>query len=202
MSSKNWTDIAMEQLEGGVSQVQQQAKKAPSDIANAVISQVTGKSSTDSGSNEVAQAKVKAQVQQQQQAASHQANEDMVKELYAPTGDKASGQSESQESHESKEKSTESQKAASKFIQEKIEEGMSPDEAQKLYSLRRQLHNEYYQKLINYKKGQPEERVAEKVEKEKEEDDRMNLEEQKKKDTPIAVQMGANRTEKFPGASG
>lgn len=203
MSGKSWIDVGMEQIEGGVSQAKQKQQSTSGNIINAVVSQITGKSS-DKGSNEAVQASAHAQQQAAQKAnldsAARQANEEMVKELYAPSEQHET--SNKQQGSNGSEEQNESQKAASEFIQEKIEEGMTPEEAQKLYSLRRQLHSEYYQKLTNYGKQQPEERTADKVEKEKDQDDRMNLDEQKKKDAPIAVTMGANRAEQFPGASG
>jgi len=198
MSGFGVMDKGIEQLEEGFSQVKQQLKKAPSDVAGAVMSQVTGKSAK-SGDGSVPNAAREQEAAQQQAGheSARQANEQMVKELYAPSMAKGDGLSDG----EGKEQ-TASQKAASEFIQGKMEDGMSADEAQKLYSLRKKLHQEYYQKLTSYEQSRPEERTAEKVEKEKEQDDRMNLEKQQKKDAPIAVQMGANRTEKFPGASG
>lgn len=202
MAISDWTDDALEQLEGGVSQVKQKAKQAPSSIVKSVITQVTGKSPSDGHSSAATASSTSDKSADDKSAQAHQANTDMVRDMYAPSESQNSNLKSQNSGEQENGEATESQKAASKFIQEKIEDGMTPEEAQKIYSLRRQLHNEYYQKLINYSKQQPEERTAEKVEKEKEEDARMNLEEQKKKDTPIAVQMGANRTEKFPGASG
>jgi hypothetical protein len=192
MNGKSWTDLGMEQLEDGVSQVKQQVKQAPQSIANSVVSQVTGKTSSDKGSNEAGQSDT-----HQQQAHQQQSNEDFVKELYGPSENNAKSHADGEGKAP-----TERQKAAAEYIQEKVEGGMTPEEAQKLQSLRNKLHQEYYQKLISYEQPKPEERKADKMEKEKEQDEMRELEEQKKKDAPIAVQMGANKAEQFPGASG
>lgn len=74
---------------------------------------------------------------------------------------------------------------------------------QKIEALRQQQHkSEYYDPTFNRPKPQ-EEHQAEKVEREKEEDERKKLQvSQKKKEKPMAVQMGAERAEKFRGVSG
>lgn len=72
---------------------------------------------------------------------------------------------------------------------------------QKLAKLRQELHSNYYQRLVNSPKP-PEEKPAEKVEREKKEE-RWELEQkEKKKPPPLAVQRGAQKAEKYPGASG
>lgn len=74
-------------------------------------------------------------------------------------------------------------------------------EEQKLARLRQELHRDYYQKLVNPPKH-PEEKAAEKVEREKNEERWELQEKEKKKPQPLAAQRAAQRTEKFPGASG
>lgn len=77
----------------------------------------------------------------------------------------------------------------------------SVEDKQKLAEARRQLHNEvYYDPLVNPKKPQ-EERPAEKVEKEKQEE-MIELTEKKKKEPPQLVKQAQQRVEKFPGRSG
>lgn len=71
---------------------------------------------------------------------------------------------------------------------------------QKLAKLRQELHSNYYQRLVNPPKA-PEEKPAEKVEREKKEE-RWELEQkEKKKPPPLAIQR-AQKVEKYPGASG
>jgi hypothetical protein len=90
-----------------------------------------------------------------------------------------------------------------KFVQEKIKQGMKPEDAAKLESLRKKLHDETYYFPLTQRK--PIE-VAQQEEEQKKEQEKMQelqeKEEKKKKNAPIAVQMGAMRAEKFPGASG
>ncbi len=77
----------------------------------------------------------------------------------------------------------------------------TPQEQAEMESVRKRLHDEYYQSLVNPPK-QEEERPAEKVERE-EKQEAMDLQ-QKEMDAPppLAVQMGQAHAEKFPGASG
>ena len=79
--------------------------------------------------------------------------------------------------------------------------GKSIQDKQKLEEARRQLHTEvYYDPLVNPKKPQ-EERPAEKVEKEKQEE-MIELTEKKKKEPPPLVAKTRERVERFPGTSG
>ncbi len=75
------------------------------------------------------------------------------------------------------------------------------EEKQKIAQLRNQLHGKYYQELVNRPKQQ-EERPLEKVEREKQEEGWELKEKEAKKPQPLAVTQAANKTEKFPGASG
>lgn len=78
-----------------------------------------------------------------------------------------------------------------------------PEESkeQKLAKLRQELHANYYQNLVKPPKP-PEEKPAEKVEREKKEEKMELQEKERKKPAPLAVQRAAQKTEKFPGASG
>lgn len=135
---------------------------------------------------------------QQQQGQNPQQQDQFTKEfiqdMYAPTsGQQAHGFSPSDPSG----------KQPSQFFKAQMQQGKSPEEAQKLESLRKRLHDEvYYLPLTQRKQQQQEERPTEKVEREKMED--LQLEDQKKKDAPppLAVQMAKNKAEQFPGVSG
>jgi len=108
--------------------------------------------------------------------------EEFVKDLYGTNKKPAAG---------------ETQKSS-----QKKQGGEKPQESeeQKIEKLRRELHSNYYQKLVNPPKA-PEEKPAEKVEREKKEE-RWELEQkEKKKPPPLAVQR-AQKVEKYPGASG
>lgn len=77
----------------------------------------------------------------------------------------------------------------------------SPEEIQKMISLRMQLHKEsYYDPTFNPVKQEAEEKPAEKVEREKKEE-RWELEEkEKKKPSPLAVKNERNRIESRAGS--
>lgn len=76
----------------------------------------------------------------------------------------------------------------------------TPQEQAELEVVRKRLHDEYYQSLINPPK-QEEERTAEKLERE-EKEEMIDLQQKKMENPPPLVQRQAQRVEKFPGASG
>jgi len=71
------------------------------------------------------------------------------------------------------------------------------EEKEELKKLRQELHSAYYQREFNKPKP-PEEKPAERVERQKMED----LRKEQKKKKPILVQRAQTKTEKYPGASG
>ena len=163
-----------ETLETGISLAKKAGKgtaKTVGDTAEAVVSQLGVSQNSD------------------------QSTQDFVKDLYG-AGKKtpqASGQSLNSVQNPT-------QQAASDSGSQK-----SPEEQQKLQEVRIKLqkrHDEfYYDPLVNPRKDKPEERPAEKVEKEKQEE-MIDLHEKKKKELPILVQRNQQRTEKFPGSGG
>lgn len=114
-----------------------------------------------------------------------QATREVVKGLYAPS--------------EKKKDDAQSSKPEDAEFAKQIAD-KSPEEQQKLMSLRRQLHQEYYENLVNPPKQQ-EERPAEKVEKEKKKE-MAELQRKEEKKPPALIQRARERVEKFPGASG
>ena len=124
-------------------------------------------------------------------------NADFVKELY--------GAEPNQKPPEQPKENTaaiEQQKAAQKMAEENPDK--SPEDIQKMMSLRQHLHGEYYQQLIT-KKGRPEE-VQEEHEREAERMERLGMEdlqEKKKEDEkkkPISVLQQERKTEAPMGA--
>jgi hypothetical protein len=78
----------------------------------------------------------------------------------------------------------------------------TPEEQKKLMELRSQLHKDvYYDPTFNPVKKQ-EERPAEKVENEKKQEMQELQKKEEDKPQPMAVVMGQNKAERFPGASG
>lgn len=149
-----------------------QVVKTPLDLAKAGAKQVKGNSDQAQGT---------PQNEQQQKAKEKAKTEEFVKDLYRPS-EKVPAEGE-----------------ARPWRQTKNEPEQT--EEQKLSRLRQELHAKYYQNLINPPK-QKEEKPAEKVEREKNEERWELQEKEKKKPQPLAAQRAAQRTEKFPGASG
>ncbi len=148
---------------------------------------------TDAGTNEQG-----GQAQQQgQQPATDQFAKEFIEDMYAPSDPQAAQQ------HGYGGQVDPSGKKPSKFFQQQIQQGKTPDEAQQLEVLRKKLHDEvYYIPLTKRQQRQEEERPAEKVEREKMEELKLEDEKKKKKPPPLAVQMASNKAEQFPGVSG
>ena len=173
----NSNDILGEAMEKGQSAVKKTGKVVADSAAGAVktaVNQVVG-DSNQSGSNET-----NATVSDQQQVVSDKAqNDELVKELYAP----------------SKPKNTQNPILA--------EPQSKPEEQAKLANVRQKLHDEvYYEPLIQGQKAKQEERPAEKVEKEKKQELVDLQKKEAKKPAPIAVQRAQQTAEKFRGVSG
>lgn len=174
-------------FEDSIEKVEEGVKSQAKVVVQSTKSQVTGgqqqTAAPDHGTNEAAQA-------DPSQQASKQATEEFVKDLYAP----------SQNNHAA---SQGDQKQPSQFVQDQIKDGKTPEEAMKLEALRKKLHDEvYYIPLTQRKSHEQEVKEEEQKEEQKKMEDLQTEEEKKKKEQPIAVQMGANRAERFPGASG
>lgn len=76
----------------------------------------------------------------------------------------------------------------------------SPEELANIEFIRKELHEAYYQTLVNPPK-QEEESVSEKIERE-DQQEMVDLQEKQMEKPPELVQRAAQRVEKFPGASG
>lgn len=153
-----------------------------------------GKASTDTGANEQGGgAKT-----QGQQPATDQFAQEFIEDLYAPSDPSSSaplsGASDGQAT---------SGKQPSVYFQQQVQKGYTPEEAQKLESLRKRLHDEvYYIPLTRRQQQQEEERPAEKVEREKMEELQHDDDKKKHEPPPLDVQMATNKAERFPGVSG
>ncbi len=77
--------------------------------------------------------------------------------------------------------------------------GVSQDN-QKLAQLRQQFQRDYWERTFNSPKREPEEKPAEKVEREKEEERWKLQEKEKKKPPPLAVSREQNKTESRVGS--
>lgn len=150
-------------------------------------------SGTDTGTSEQG-----GQAQQQgQQATTDQFAQEFIEDLYAPSDPHVAQQ------YGYGTQPDPSGKQPSAFFQQQIQNGLTPEEAQKLESLRKKIHDEvYYIPLTRRQQQQEEERPAEKVEREKMEELQHDDEKKKHEPPPLAVQMATNKTERFPGVSG
>lgn len=102
---------------------------------------------------------------------------------------------------ESKPKTPE-EKKQQEIIEKAQKQHKTPEEIQKLDSLRQQLHKDtYYDPTFNRTQQQEEERPAEKVEREKMEDLQMEHEKKQKAPPPLAVSQAQN-IEKNRGSAG
>lgn len=180
---KKSLDEGLENLEKGFTgQVKTTAKAVGSQFAP--LNQSSQQhAQSDQGTSEAGQHS--GQWQQQ----SDQATEDVVNSFYAPSQAHKGAEGEGKE--------------ASEYVKEHVEKGMEVEEAVKLESLRKKLHDETYYIPLTKRKTFEEEHKEEEQEKEQEKKmDELQLEDKKKKDDDIAIQQSQQRTEKFPGASG
>lgn len=115
-----------------------------------------------------------------------QSTKDFVKGLYAPSD---APQPENKE--------------PSEFVKEQVEEGKTPQEAMQLQNLRKKLHDEtYYVPLTQRKSHEQEVHEEEQKKEDQKMEDLQKDDEEKQKKQPMAVTMGQNKAEQFPGASG
>lgn len=170
--------------------VKSQVKQVQQGVVQQVLPQKQQQAPQDAGTNEHgggAAQHAGGQPHQQDQF-----TKEFIEDMYAPSNP-----------HQQHGMSAGNQKQPSQFLQNQMKQGKTVNEAQALEALRKQLHYEVYYIPLTKRRGpQEEERPTEKVEREKMEE--LQLEEEKKRDAPppLAVQMGAQRAEKFPGASG
>ena len=180
---KGLLDEGFEKVEKGISdQIKSTAQAVKGQVA------VAKSNTSDNGTNEAAmQQAITGQ-------GSDQSTKDLVKELYAPSKQQTAS-NQQQGSAEGEE--------PSEFVKELIAEGKTPEEAMQMQSLRKKLHDEvYYTPLTQRKTHEQEVQEEEQKEEEKKMEDLKKEEEKKEKERPMAVQMAADRAERFPGASG
>lgn len=131
-------------------------------------------------------------------------NEDLIKAMYGRTENgiqnpelriKNSGTGE--QNPDQNVKLNQGQRIAQSIAENNPE--MTPEEVQKTAQLRQQLHSEYYQQLTNPPKQQ-EERPAEKIEREKQEERWELQKKEEEKPEPLAIKREQGKAEKRPGA--
>lgn len=182
-------------IESGTTTVKKVAKQTVSDLTKSAKGQVAGNSqandqASDQGTNE--------------QGASNQMTDDQrvqfLKDLY--------GKSDKTQAKKQNDDKSGASRAVSQNTTQKVlgispsdpNKNLTPEELTKLESLRSQLHGSYYEDLINSQKP-AEEPVAEKLEREEQEEGWELQKKEKEKPPPLAV-ANAQKTERNPGVSG
>ena len=188
------------QLGGVIKQTAQQAVKIPVDLVGDAGEQIGTMPETAAASSDSAGGT--ANQKPQDSKAGFQTDEDRIaflKSLYGPSDDLGS-----KDSSLAPVKKAQQPNQAQIIKDEDFEKQIAdktPEEQQKLRALRKQLHDQYYQQLVNPPKQQ-EERPAEKVEKEKKIEMADLQKKQEEKPPPLAVVREQNKAEMFRGAAG
>lgn len=195
MGKIGFFDDALEQLEEGVKQqakaavqsfgsqtgvqAQQQSQQSQSPQPQQAPSDIGGSGTNESAKNDPSQ---------MPHAVTDEATKHMVSELYEPSVENMS---------------PEEQAKLSELAKQKLRDGFTPEEIQSLEALRKKLHDEtYYIPLTQRKPHEVGQHEEEQKKEEEKMEDLQKKEEKKQKNQPMDVQMGANRAERFPGASG
>ncbi len=184
--------IIGEILETGQSTVRKNVKQAASDFAKSAKVQITG-SQNDQGTNE--QANVAAQNQQKM---SDDDAKKFLQDLYGRS-DKNSAPDKSKTQGTQNPQNPISQSVG--IVPKNPNEGKSPEELAKIEALRQQLHGDYYQNLTNRRKPE-EEHVAEKLDREEQEEKFEDLEKEKKKPPKLPQTQKVGTGEFAVGVSG
>lgn len=172
-------------IERGQSAVKSATKQAVSDVANAVVSQVTGNQpKSDTGTNEAAAA--------QKQKMSDDQAKGFLKDLYGPSKPSEKKAPGAQDSNLTQ--------SILGLTPNDPNAGKSPDELAKIESLRRTLHADYYKTLTQ--RPQRQESVTEKIEREDQEDRMKLFAEEKKKPAPLPATVKQGTGENVVGVSG
>lgn len=178
-----------ENIEQGVRSASDSAKKQVTAFGKTAIGQVTGSQQPQAPSDSTTQS-------------GKMSDEDakkFLKDLYGPTNPTVE-KKEDKEKPKEQPKPESLQTIATGTSPKNPNEGKKPEEIAQIESLRRQLHGDYYQTLVN---RPPEEHVAEKLEREDTEKKISEFEEEKKKPKtvlPPGTKQGTGETS--PGAVG
>ena len=169
----NKTGFFEEAVESGTTLVKQTGK-------------ATGKAVTDTA---------KAAVSQTGVPAGSTSDEDFVKDLYEVGKKTTQAAGDSNQNSQTPPAQAQSDPSAQK----------PPEDQKQMQAVRAKLHQErhnkvYYNPLVNPKGDQPEERPAEKVENEKQEDMMELQKKEKEKPPPLAVRQGQKRVESPVGS--
>lgn len=193
-------------LEKGQNTVGNAVKKTASDFASTAKSQITGSVTTSKPSSQHSAANPQMPKpstehgsggeSSAQKFADDQNREQFLKDLY---GAKDSKKTDSAKDSVSSQISNLANQITGHTATDS-NSGKSPEEIAKIQALRSQLHSDYYRSVVNRPK-QEEERTAEKVEREVEEEKFAELQKKKEKPDPLAtVKRGTGET--MVGASG
>lgn len=184
-------------FEKGHASVKKSAVNSANDFTNTVKSQVTGDSSQNPPQEQGTNESGSAMQNSGQPQMTDEERVEFLSNLY--------GNSNKKNKDSSDQKKTQNGagdvKQALGIPQKDPNEGKTPEEIAKMEALRKQLHSDYYQDLLNKTKPRSE-GVAEKMEREEEEEKMAELEEAKKKPSELPQTVRKGTGESVVGVSG
>lgn len=184
-------------IESGQSTIKKSTKNTAKDFANSTKNQVSGSQSqqtqSDQGTNEAGGSQ-----NQNQSQMTDKDREEFLSNLYGKSDNKKNN---SGSTNDPKKGSGPASQALG-VPQKDPHKGKTPEEIAELEVVRKQLHSDYYQNLVNRPKPK-DEPVAEKLEREKQEEKMAELQDEKKKPKsilPPGTKQGTGEMQ--PGAVG
>ncbi len=194
-----------EMLETGQATLKNASKQTAKDFASSAKSQITGtnagaqssnsNSQSDQGTNEAGNSA------QQQQKTDDQAKQ-FLKDLYGPTKPKGKGDAKDPANNKVNNSGQSANPVVNALGLPDIHaQAKTPEELAKIEALRKKLHSDYYQNLINAAKSK-DEPVAEKLEREEQQEKFEEIQKQKEKPAFINPTIKQGTAESVVGVSG
>jgi len=184
-------------FERGQSSVKKSTVNSANDFTNTVKSQVIGDSPQKSLQEQGTSESGTAMQNSQQSQMTDEERVEFLSNLYGKSNSKNTDSSD----QKSSQKGAGDVKQALGIPQKDPNEGKTPEEIAKMESLRKQLHSDYYQDLVNRPKS-IDEPVVEKLEREEQEEKMAELEESKKKPSELPRTVRKGTGENVVGVSG
>jgi len=179
------------------SSVKNSAVSSAKDFTNTAKSQVVGDSSQNPPQEQGANESGSVSKNSQQSQMSDEERVEFLSNLYGKNNNKNMNSSDQHKTQ----KGTGDVKQALGIAQKDPNEGKTPEEIAKMEALRKQLHSDYYQNLVNRPKAQ-DEPIAEKLEREEQEEKMEELAEVKKKPRELPQTVRKGTGESVVGMSG
>lgn len=181
-------------FEHGKATVQNSVKTTTHDFAKTAKNQVVGDSSQQSSQNQGTNEAGSAKQNSQQSQMTDEERVEFLSNLYGKN-DANKNVNSSGNDQKKPQNGAGDVKQALGIPQKDPNEGKTPEEIAKIEALRKQLHSDYYQNLVNRPKPK-EEPVAQKLEREEQEERMAEIEEEKKKpkELPRTVRKGTGES--------